>query len=292
MDKHAYCIIAHKNDYTFCSLLKMLDDERNDIFLHMDEKNKMFSLEEIRNSLRFSTIYIPEKRISVNWGGYSQIDVEMLLLELATSQGEYQYYHLLSGEDLPIKTQDSIHQFFESINGRELVQFESEKFFHDTRVKVYHPFQEFFGKHRKNIILKILQKSLVYVQRTFHISRNEDIVFKKGANWFSITDDFARYIVSKRSWIEHVFKHTYCADEVFVQTLLFNSEYKYKRYMNLFDDNYSQIKRLIDWHRGAPYIFRMEDADTIINSDALFCRKFDAKVDKEIIEFILNRYGG
>lgn len=69
MDKHAYCIIAHKNDYTFCSLLKMLDDERNDIFLHMDEKNKMFSLEEIRNSLRFSTIYIPEKRISVNWGG-------------------------------------------------------------------------------------------------------------------------------------------------------------------------------------------------------------------------------
>ena len=216
----------------------------------------------------------------------------MLLLELATSQGEYQYYHLLSGEDLPIQTQDSIHQFFESINGRELVQFESEKFFHDTRVKVYHPFQEFFGKHRKNIILKILQKSLVYVQRTFHISRNEDIVFKKGANWFSITDDFARYIVSKRSWIEHVFKHTYCADEVFVQTLLFNSEYKYKRYMNLFDDNYSQIKRLIDWHRGAPYIFRMEDADTIINSDALFCRKFDAKVDKEIIEFILNRYGG
>ena len=36
--KHAYIILAHKDDYTFYSLLKMLDHEKNDIFIHMDAK--------------------------------------------------------------------------------------------------------------------------------------------------------------------------------------------------------------------------------------------------------------
>ena len=38
MKRHAYLILAHKFDYVFCSLLKMIDDERNDIFIHMDKK--------------------------------------------------------------------------------------------------------------------------------------------------------------------------------------------------------------------------------------------------------------
>ena len=38
-NKHAYLIIAHKNDYTLSSLLKAIDNENNDIFLHMDKKN-------------------------------------------------------------------------------------------------------------------------------------------------------------------------------------------------------------------------------------------------------------
>ena len=34
MDKHAYLIIAHQCDDTYRTLLKMLDDPRNDIYIH------------------------------------------------------------------------------------------------------------------------------------------------------------------------------------------------------------------------------------------------------------------
>lgn len=44
-NKHAYLIIAHKNDYTLSSLLKAIDNENNDIFLHMDKKNKKYTTE-------------------------------------------------------------------------------------------------------------------------------------------------------------------------------------------------------------------------------------------------------
>jgi len=42
------------------------------------------------------------------WEG-GLISVEMQLLRKATSTDAYQYYHLLSGRDLPIKNQDFIH---------------------------------------------------------------------------------------------------------------------------------------------------------------------------------------
>ena len=35
MNKHAYLIIAHQCDDTYRTLLKMLDDPRNDIYIHM-----------------------------------------------------------------------------------------------------------------------------------------------------------------------------------------------------------------------------------------------------------------
>lgn len=46
--------------------------------------------------------------------------------------------------------------------------------------------------------------------------------------------------------------------------------------------------RLIDWDRGRPYTFRKEDYDEIMASDCFFARKFDEKVDFDIVELIYN----
>lgn len=45
-NKQAYLIIAHKADLAFKALLRMLDDPRNDIFIHMDKKNTQYNEEE------------------------------------------------------------------------------------------------------------------------------------------------------------------------------------------------------------------------------------------------------
>ena len=44
--RQAYLIVAHKDDFVFRTLLRMLDDVRNDIFIHMDIKNKSYHQEE------------------------------------------------------------------------------------------------------------------------------------------------------------------------------------------------------------------------------------------------------
>lgn len=41
MDKHAYLIIAHSNLEQLQQLLLLLDDPRNDIYIHLDLKSKV-----------------------------------------------------------------------------------------------------------------------------------------------------------------------------------------------------------------------------------------------------------
>ena len=45
MEKHAYLIIAHNNFYILEKLLRLLDDERNDIYIHIDKKVNNFDFD-------------------------------------------------------------------------------------------------------------------------------------------------------------------------------------------------------------------------------------------------------
>ena len=276
--KHAYLIIAHKSDETFDTLIRLLDDPMNDIFVHMDKKNKAFSENTIHT--QYSRLIFIE-RTNVTWGGYSQINAELLLLKCAV-KGKYKYYHLLSGEDLPIKTQKEIHRFFDSNDSKIFVDFQSKEIDCFERVKYYHLFQEFLG--RKYYVLPNL--IFIKMQKILHVNRNKDIIFAKGANWFSIPHDFAQYIIDNEKTIKKVFKYTINGDELFLQTLLINSSYIDRLYYKKFDDNPVSIMREIDWKRGKPYIYRIDDLSMLIQSDRMFARKFDCKVDDLIIKAI------
>ena len=60
--------------------------------------------------------------------------------------------------------------------------------------------------------------------------------------------------------------------------------------MDQFNNYNYDSKRYIDWKRGNPYTFRKEDFNNLINSKALFARKFDLSVDKEIVDMIFNYF--
>ncbi|MBQ0110815.1 MAG: glycosyl transferase [Oscillospiraceae bacterium] len=290
--KHAYLIIAHKNDFTFYTLLSMLDDRRNDIFIHMNKKNKDFSPSDVYAKIEKSNVYFI-KRMSVTWGGYSQIKTEVRLLAAATKQGQYAYYHLLSGEDLPIKSQDYIHKYLSNNVGTEYVGLSEAQEGFEERMGKYYFFQDKLGRRTGNMsfMQKIYSKLDGFsraVQAKLKIKRNVGIHFAKGSNWFSITDGLARDVVSKRRFIKKTFKYTVCGDEEFLQTIVINSE-KWRE--KAVGDQMRGALRLIDWERGRPYIFRSEDYDLITKSDMLFARKFNAETDKEIIEKVRDYVG-
>lgn len=281
MNKHAYLIIAHKDDLTFRTLLKLIDNEKHDIFIHMDKKNSSYDLNSIEAIMKHSKIYHVQ-RTDVKWGGYSQINSELLLLEKAVITDDYSFYHLLSGEDLLLKPSNQVYDFFEMNVDKNFVRFEEENFRYQNRVKYYHLFQDFIGREN-NLFLKIVNKVSYIFQAIFKVNRNSDIIFQKGTNWFSINRDLAKYVIQKKDFIKETFKFTYCADEIFLQTIVHNSRFKRTLYHLNYDNNLTAIMRYIDWERGNPYIFREDDFEELIGSSYMFARKFNAQIDKDII---------
>ena len=287
---HAYLIIAHKNPEQIKKLLSQIDDERNDVFLLFDRKSDVESLTKYDYDLKHSKLYFAEP-VKINWGGYSQIQAELNLLTLATKTNEYDYLHLISGQDLLIKSQDYIHDYFKKHQGEEFLNVapegEATKKLIDKNTRYYYRYQEHIRKHTKNpfrIMLKYFQKISLGLQKLFKVNRHkkDHITFYKGANWFSITNDFAKYVVSKTDYIHKLFHHSMCCDEIFLHTLFFNSEFSTKLA--------NERLREIDWARGngeSPYTYRINDLEMLKESNKLFARKFDADVDSKIIDEIL-----
>lgn len=287
--KHAYLLIVHEYNEILEKLLKSLDDKRNDIFIHVDKKTKDFSFEKANSILKISKVYFID-RISVYWGGYSQIKVEKELLKNALQRGNYRYFHLLSGADLPLKSQDEIHQFFIKNDGKEFISIHDVEFKDYFRINYYF-IEKIMARREKilaNILLRKCHNFLLKIQKMFLIKRNKNYNFYKGSNWFSITNEFAKYVIDNEKEIEERYKYTFCADEIFLQSLIMNSKFKDNIYKFLNEKNTEAAMRYIDWERGAPYTFKEEDYNLLINSEMLFARKFSEKVDREIIEMIYN----
>lgn len=283
--KHAYLIIAHNNSFLLRFLLSLIDDFRNDIYLHIDKKSEDMYREFLSYNLMYSNLFVLRDRIDVRWGHISQIEAEYLLLKRCLKSGcNYMYIHLLSGVDLPLKSQNYIHDFFCINEGLEFVGF-SKGQFNERDLKRKTEYIWILTKYLKTenrglyIVSKIVRKLFLLVQSLFSYRKRYDIEIKKGSSWFSITCNFAKYIVEKEQYVMRLFKNVPCCDEMFVQTLLWNSPFKEKIY-NL-EDEFKGCMRLIDWRRGCPYVWRKEDEMELRNSEMLFARKFDScRIDK------------
>ena len=290
---HAYLIIAHGKFDQLNLLLKSLDYDDNDIYVHIDLKCGDISEKIITDGICHANIIFVD-RLSVTWGDYSQIEFELRLIE-AASVHDYEYLHLLSGVDFPVKSHKYITEFFKQNSGKEFVHFEQNGYDQNEKYKVkyWYFLHRYVGKvkSRESIVAAILW-GLIYVQKMIGIDRtqNENYKLFKGANWFSITGDFAKYLCSQKSYIKNRFRYTHCGDEFFLQTVLMNSRFAENLYDKSFSNNYDGCLRFIDWKRGNPYIFRKDDFEQLVNSKSLFGRKFDIDVDSEIIYKLLEKF--
>lgn len=285
--KQAVLIIAHNQIQLLKLLISQLDNEWIDIYLHFDAKYYHMWSEEIEGiRCKYSQLYIFRK-FKIRWGDFSQIQCELFLLENAVKKGYY-YYHLISGVDFPIKSTIDIVNYF-SDKREEFVNFS-----HPTaqvksrdRVKYYYMFTHFFAK--KGMRIDVLLTKLQYVLGINRL-RNMRCDIYKGSNWFSITDNLAREVCNRKAWIYRHFKFTLCCDEVFLQTILMDSLHRENLSIHADESPLNAAKRYIDWNRGNPYVLKREDCNLIINSPAMFARKFDYEKYPEIIDFLVQRF--
>ena len=279
-------------------LISVLDDARNDIYLLIDRKSR-----NAPAPAEFSTSFsklVPVSRIPIYWGDYSQVQAELNLLKAAAPQ-HYAYYHLLSGLDLPLADQDTIHDFFDAHPGMEFITYSAMGNAKDLRRRVSPHINRKSYRSRKlqDRILMKAQKSLFdlfpFYEKEIPLDR-----IGYGSNWFSIDDDLAQTIVNEEDRIFKVFGKGYLVDELLVQTAVnMHPEFRDKVYCSKpVHDRPEELQgnlRYINWWDGRPYTWRAGDLDRLKaarEAGHLFSRKFDERVDGKIIELVITQMIG
>jgi hypothetical protein len=287
--KHAYLVMAHNEPELLKTLLSVLDDERNDIYLHIDARAVDLYNQFLSFRMEKGNLILLEQRIAVHWGDISQVEVEYDLFEAAFRKGPYGYYHLLSGVDLPIKSQDYIHAFFKQHAGKEFVGFwigEGHRKDVYRKVYRYYLFTRYFKEGSVVIhgFTAFVRNVFLALQKVTRFKRKHDYEFCKGFNWVSITNDFCRYLIENKDNVMHTFKYTLCPDEIFIQTLIWNSPFR----ANIYDssDVLNGSMRAIDWQRGSPYVWKESDMEELRTSPYLFARKFSSAYPVDIEKLV------
>lgn len=135
--KHAMMIMAHTDFGQLCRLVKALDHDDVDIYVHVNRRSLDWNPVILDGTTRHSKVFFVN-RVNIYYCDYSQVEAQKRLLHAAVEHG-YDYYHLLSGADLPIHTMDTILKFFEMHSGQEFVGFDNE---YDARKAGYYFFSQ------------------------------------------------------------------------------------------------------------------------------------------------------
>lgn len=297
--KEAYLIMAHNNWDMVRKLILAIDNVDNDIFLHINLLSDMPSKEYFEKDVLHSKIFYIERK-PVYWGDYTFSKVIFMFFKDAISKEKgYQYFHILSGSDLLIKKAGELKSFL-AIN---LYNNNSKRL--KTNYITYHipkdkiecfPVAEYnlFVKHWRNhngVLRKTAKGTallLNYMQSLIGINRMKSIGMQlyKGDSFFSVSDEFVRYALNYEGWAyEHFGKKTFGADEFVFQTIAMNSKFSESIYDKAGENSHPNLRH-IDFARGTPYVWKMNDYDELKNTNDFFARKFDATIDGQIINTI------
>lgn len=279
--KHAFLILAHNEWELLKILLGCLDDGRNDIYIHIDRKVEV--LPEMHCSK--ACLHVLDRRIDVRWGDLSMVQAEYALFEAALADGPHAYYHLLSGVDLPLKSQDFIHDFFDRNEGKEFIGYTLTEITPEVvrKVQRWHLFPKDF--RNRSTVKHVLRSAFLRMQEILGIKRNRNVPFKKGSQWVSVTEGMARFFAGHKEWALRTFSHSFCSDEMVMQTLCWQSPFR----DNIYDteDDARGCMRAIGWKDGCLHDWKAEDLPFLKASDALFARKFNSK-DMDFINSIVS----
>ena len=278
--KHACLILAHHEFGLLQTLIDCLDEARNDLYVQIDRKVQR--LPDLHTEK--AGLHILENRTDIRWADYSMVEAEFALFETAQKNGPYAYYHLLSGVDLPLKSQDYIHRFFEENQGKEFIGYTLTEMTPETvrRMQRWHLFPRHFS--RKRNVYSVFRSLFLRLQEILGIKRNGQVYFTKGSQWVSVTGQMAQYFLDRKSWAQKTFTHSFVPDECVMQTLCWNSPFKEKLYSVRSDGE--GCMRCIGWQNDELHDWSAADYETLVASPALFARKFNSS-DMDFIHKIV-----
>ncbi len=292
MLQHAFLMMVHKSPELFGRIVHILAKENHHFFIHIDKK--------VSNFLDYKTIvddvdnvtFIP--RMSVYHGSVTQIYCELALYKAAIKAPiKMDYFHLISGQDYPLRSNEQFDDFIEKNKGKSFGMIDSKeyrdecmKFKYPSRTDAYHP-------NANGIFLRLLRKLTLKLQVKYSLRKKIPNTWG-GWNWRSIYRPVVLYLldyIDKNPSFLKRYNHTACCDELYYTTII----HPVQSQLNI--DGRSPL-RYVSWEpthpvdsKHRPYNLDERDYPFIINSQAFFCRKVDLPISEKLLDMIDKQRG-
>ena len=278
--KQGILITAYKDFEQLIDLIKMFDEDFN-FYIHIDKKSK-FNQNTIKEISEIPNVIYLTKRYIVNWGGVNHLRAILLLSEKALLNSENKVFHLITGQDFPIKNKDYFKNLLLDNSNQNYLDFfkmpaSCWKNGGMNRLEYYNFYDLFNAKKNLGKICILCSQN---IQHKLNLKRN--INFSKqlygGSTYWTLNRDVLRYVIdftNQNPMFFKKFRFTFCAEEIYFQTIIMNSEFA--------DSVTNDNLRFIDWKTGRggfPAFLDEDDYESLLASHKLFARKIDSKKNK------------
>lgn len=292
----AVLILAHQDVNQIIKLSKQLVPTFN-VYIHFDtktsiSKQQQAQLNEMEN-LQFISKY------NVKWGSYSIVKATIALMKLALENKENTQFHLISGQDWPLKPAQEIYDFFE---GSDTIYMDYYRMLDEIKthepeiwwVKYYFNYDQI---NRRTLFGKIYHRLLLVAEGMLHINKlkkynlDEDKMYA-GQEWIDIPRKPLEYALQEydhRPELKKLYSTSFCSDEMWIQTILCNSEYRKNINKNI---HRFIVKKAKKFHGEKPIYLTEKYYSQIINGNAFFGRKFKSPESTSLIKKLIKHNQG
>lgn len=292
--KVALLMLCHRSPKQINEFIYTVRNANINIFIHVDKK---FDIS--KDIIKDETVFVLDdnKRHSVEWAKYSQIEATLELIKYAMSTDKYDYFLLISGQDFPLTSSTRLISYLESNKADGFLNlFPSLNYQlgkpnnHDKNNDLYYP-DWIMGRYGVSRIIRRVWVEITggynHTFRCFKRKTLNDMKFYFGSQWWGFSGQYMEWMMN------YLGEHTeYCEffmscstpDESFFHTLYMNSP---------FSENRTDYLHYIDWSEGksSPKTLTCDDLDKMFSSGKLMARKIDSEYDENIILEIKKRIG-
>ncbi len=271
--KIAYIVLAHQLPSQLARLVGALDSPHASFLVHVNRRAGPRMYEQMRDGLakRENVRFIRRHRL--HWGGFGHVAATLEgIEELYRSQLPSDYVFLLTGQDYPIKSNDHIERVLAESDANSFLAYDRLPGGWENgmdRITYWH--WRTIGRPRGWHIRLPLRREFPSGFRPFG-----------GSSYWCLARpcvDYVRAFVEANPSFVRFFRHVDVPDEIFFHTILMNSE--------LAGTILNDDLRYVDWtRRPLPAVLAVGDLTSLAASTKLFARKFDVRVDADVLDRI------
>ena len=259
-------------------------DYRFNIYIHIDQKVDV-SQTFIDCLTKRETVKFVSQLYTTNWGGMNIVNAMLHLCKESLFDDSCSHFHLISGADFPVASNDDICSRFKSEKDNHIVFFKLPSLVWKggglNRLQLFHPFDDIdirTSEGQEKYLKFINYQNLSGIRRQIL-----NIPYYGGSMWWSLSRKYIEYLITNQNAynLYASMQYTYAPDEMFVQTLLLNSYLK----PNLINNNL----RYIVWrykNGNCPANLDMDDFEEIMKSNCIFMRKVDKECSWDLVKRI------